>query len=65
MQIQSPNLIGRRQHDTQLQLCVPQVAVKAFSYRRVKNDERDCAGLAGLLRPGRLPEARDRPAAGP
>jgi len=31
--------------------------VKAFSYRRVKNDERDAADLAGLLRMGRLPEA--------
>ena len=33
------------------------LGVKAFTYRRVKNDERDCAGLAGLLRLGRLPEA--------
>ena len=33
------------------------LGVKAFSCRRVKNDERDCAGLAGLLRLGRLPEA--------
>ncbi len=31
--------------------------VKAFSCRRVKNDERDCADLADLLRLGRLPEA--------
>ena len=31
--------------------------VKAFSYRRVKNDERDSADLADLLRMGRLPEA--------
>jgi transposase len=31
--------------------------VKAFSYRRVKNDERDAADLADLLRMGRLPEA--------
>ena len=37
--------------------------VKAFSYRRVKNDERDCADLADLLRLGRLPEARVRAAA--
>src|ERR1019366_2255255 len=29
---------------------------KAFSYRRVKNDERDSADLADLLRMGRLPE---------
>jgi transposase len=33
------------------------LGVKAFSYRRVKNDERDAADLAGLLRMGRLPEA--------
>jgi Transposase len=31
--------------------------VKAFSCRRVKNDERDCADLADLLRLGRLPGA--------
>src|SRR5258707_3933903 len=33
------------------------LVVKAFSYRRVKHDERDCADLADLLRLGRLPEA--------
>jgi transposase len=33
------------------------LGVKAYSYRRVKNDERDCADLAGLARMGRLPEA--------
>jgi transposase len=33
------------------------LGVKAFSYRRVKNDERDCADLADLLRLGRLPQA--------
>ena len=33
------------------------LGVKAFSYRRVKNDERDCQDLADLLRLGRLPEA--------
>jgi transposase len=33
------------------------LGVKAFSYRRVKDDERDCADLADLLRMGRLPEA--------
>jgi transposase len=33
------------------------LGVKAFSYRRVKNDERDSADLADLLRMGRLPEA--------
>ena len=31
--------------------------VKAFSYRRVKNDEKDAADLADLLRMGRLAEA--------
>jgi transposase len=31
--------------------------VKGFAYRRVKNDERDAADLADLLRMGRLPEA--------
>jgi transposase len=38
-------------------VCVPLVGVKAFSYRRVKNDQRDAADLADLLRMGRLPEA--------
>jgi transposase len=33
------------------------LGVKAFTYRRVKDDERDCADLADLLRMGRLPEA--------
>lgn len=33
------------------------LGVKAFAYRRVKNDERDAVGLADLLRMGRLPEA--------
>jgi len=33
------------------------LGVKAYSYRRVKNDERDAWDLAGLLRMGRLPEA--------
>jgi transposase len=33
------------------------MGVKGFSYRRVKNDERDAADLADLLRMGRLPEA--------
>lgn len=33
------------------------LGVKAFSYRRVKNDERDAADLADLLRMRRLPEA--------
>ena len=38
------------------------LGVKAFSYRRVKNDERDSADLADLLRMGRLPEAWIAPA---
>jgi transposase len=33
------------------------LGVRAFTYRRVKNDERDAADLADLLRMGRLPEA--------
>ena len=33
------------------------LGVKAFEYRRVKNDIRDAADLADLLRMGRLPEA--------
>src|SRR6476469_8262947 len=33
------------------------LGVKAFEYRRVKNDERDARDLADLLRMGRLPEA--------
>jgi transposase len=33
------------------------LGVKAFTYRRVKNDVRDAADLADLLRMGRLPEA--------
>ena len=33
------------------------LGVKGFSYRRVKNDERDAFDLADLLRMGRLPEA--------
>jgi transposase len=39
------------------------LGVKAFTYRRVKNDERDAADLADLLRMGRLPEAWIAPAA--
>jgi transposase len=62
MQIQPRNFALRRQHHAQLQLCVPQVGVKAFSYRRVKNDEKDAADLADLLRMGRLPEAWIAPA---
>jgi transposase len=33
------------------------LGVKGFAYRRVKNDERDAADLADLLRMGRLPQA--------
>jgi|SRR5271166_1084937 len=33
------------------------LGVKAYCYRRVKNDERDASDLADLLRMGRLPEA--------
>ena len=33
------------------------LGVKGFAYRRVKNDFRDAADLADLLRMGRLPEA--------
>jgi hypothetical protein len=33
------------------------LGVKAFTYRRVKNDEKDAADLADLLRMGRLPDA--------
>jgi transposase len=33
------------------------LGIKAFRYRRVKNDERDAADLADLLRMGRLAEA--------
>jgi len=33
------------------------LGVKAFTYRRVKNDEKDAADLADLLRMGRLPQA--------
>jgi hypothetical protein len=43
----------------------PPLGVKAFSYRRVKNDERDAADLAGQLRLGRLPEAWIAPAGDP
>jgi len=57
MQIQPRNFVLRRQHHAQLQLCVPQVGVKAFTYRRVNNDEKDAADLGDLLRMGRLPEA--------
>src|SRR5213592_2052413 len=38
------------------------LGVKAFTYRRVKNDEKDAADLADLLRMGRLAEAWIAPA---
>ena len=38
------------------------LGVKAFTYRRVKNDERDAADLADLLRMGLLPRGVDRAA---
>jgi transposase len=38
------------------------LGVRAFSYRRVKNDERDAGDLADLLRMGRLAEAWIAPA---
>ena len=42
--------------DARVHLAHP-LGVKAFAYRRVKNDVRDAADLADLLRMGRLPEA--------
>src|ERR1700748_2063955 len=33
------------------------LGVKGFAYRRVKNDERDAGGPAGLVRMGRAPRA--------
>src|SRR4051812_10181667 len=47
----------------QLHLAHP-LGVKGFTYRRVKNDVRDAADLADLLRMGRLPEAWIAPPAG-
>ena len=38
------------------------LGVKAFSYRRVKNDQKDAADLADLLRMGRAARGVDRPA---
>src|SRR5689334_20675360 len=43
-------------HGAEVHLAHP-LGVKMFSYRRVKNDVRDAADLADLLRMGRLPEA--------
>jgi transposase len=45
-----------REQGAQVHLAHP-LGVKAFEYRRVKNDERDARDLADLLRMGRLPEA--------
>jgi transposase len=42
--------------DAEVHLAHP-LGVKAFSHRRVKNDELDACDLADLLRMGRLPEA--------
>jgi transposase len=39
------------------------LGIKGFTYRRVKNDVRDAADLADLLRMGRLPEAYVAPPA--
>jgi transposase len=39
------------------------LGIKGFAYRRVKNDVRDAADLADLLRMGRLPEAYVAPPA--
>lgn len=41
---------------SQVHLAHP-LGVKAFEYRRVKNDQRDAADLADLLRMGRLPQS--------
>jgi hypothetical protein len=38
MQIQPRNFLPRRQHGSQLQLCVPQVALKGDSYRLKDRD---------------------------
>jgi transposase len=45
-----------QEHGAVVHLAHP-LGVKGFAYRRVKNDERDAADLADLLRMGRLPEA--------
>ena len=47
---------ARREAGARVHLAHP-LGVKAFEYRRVKNDFRDAADLADLLRMGRLPEA--------
>src|SRR6266566_1529802 len=55
---------GRQVVGVEVHLAQP-LGVRAFTYRRVKDDERDAADLAGLLRMGRLPEARARAAGDP
>ncbi|QUQ63350.1 IS110 family transposase [Kutzneria sp. CA-103260] len=44
------------EHGAVVHLAHP-LGIKGFAYRRVKNDVRDAADLADLLRMGRLPEA--------
>jgi transposase len=56
MQIQPRHRPQPSKRDGQLKLCVPPMGVKGFAYRRGKNDLRDAADLADLLRMGRLPE---------
>ena len=41
------------------------LGVKAFSYRRARNDEKDAGDVADLLRMGRLPEAWIAPGGDP
>jgi transposase len=50
-----------QQLGAQVHLAHP-LGIKGFTTRRVKNDERDAADLADLLRMGRLPEAHIAPA---
>jgi transposase len=62
LETQACQIVGDEFYDrlhspgTGLHLAHP-LGVKGFAYRRVKNDERDAADLADLLRMGRLPEA--------
>ena len=53
-----------QEQGAQVHLAHP-LGVKAFEYRRVKNDERDARDLADLLRMGRLPGGVDRAAGDP
>ena len=48
--------VAAEQLGAQVHLAHP-LGIKGFTNRRVKNDERDAADLADLLRMGRLPEA--------